>query len=143
MSPTLKVLIGLAAVLAGGWLNHGPLGGGERLIGRIEADARAAVAAAQVPGTDVRLDRDPLSRAATLSGTANQFQREGMGSMPGLNDRVRAVEGVAAVGWAGEAAPRRLPLLLEELAWLAAAYVLGLTLGAFLFTRRRRQSYLD
>ena len=100
MSPAVKFLIGLAAVLLMGWVSHGPLGNGERLIGRLEAEARAQVAQSGVAGVEVRLDRDPMRRAATLSGPANDFQREGMGQFPGLNDRIGAIEGIERLEWA-------------------------------------------
>jgi hypothetical protein len=100
MSPAVKFLIGLVAVLLMGWVYHGPLGNGEALIARLEAQARAAVLASEVPGVDVRLKRDPLSREAIFSGPANDYQREGMGQYPGLNDRVRAIEGISGVRWA-------------------------------------------
>ncbi len=103
MSPGVKFLIGLAAVVLMGWVYHGPVGNGEALVDRLEGEARAAVAASEVPGVQVRLGRDPLSRAATLSGPANDFQREGMGQFPGLNDRVRAVEGISSIEWAAPA----------------------------------------
>ena len=106
MSPTFKFLIGLVAVLLMGWVHHGPLGNGEALIGRLEAQAREAVAASEVPGVEVRLGRDPLSRAATLSGPANDYQREGMGQFPGLNDRMREIEGISDVDWANPPPPR-------------------------------------
>jgi hypothetical protein len=108
MSPVLKFLIGLAAVLLMGWVYHGPLGNGEALIGRLEAQAQAAVDEGDVPGVAVRLKRDPLSRVAVLSGPANDYQREGMGQFPGLNDRVRGIEGISAIEWANPpAAPAR------------------------------------
>ena len=100
MSPTVKFLIGLAAVILMGWIHHGPLGQGEALVTKLEAQARTAVAASEVPNVEVRLGRDPLSRVATLSGPADEFQREGMGGFPGLNERVAAVEGIARVEWA-------------------------------------------
>ena len=100
MSPAVKFLIGLIAALLMGWAWHGPLGNGEALVGRLEAQANAAIADSEVPGIRVRLGRDPLSREATLSGPANDYQREGMGEYPGLNDRVRAVEGISNVRWA-------------------------------------------
>ena len=100
MSPLLKFLVGLAAVLLMGWVYHGPLGNGEALIGRLEAQARSAVAESEVPGVQVRLARDPLARVATLSGPANDFQREGMGQFPGLNDRLREIEGISRIEWA-------------------------------------------
>jgi hypothetical protein len=105
MSPVLKFLIGLAAVLLMGWVYHGPLGNGEALIGRLEAQARAAVAEGEVPGVEVRLQRDPLARVATLSGPANDFQREGMGQFPGINDRVGEIEGISRIEWANPPAP--------------------------------------
>jgi hypothetical protein len=106
MPSAVKFLIGLAATLLMGWIHHGPLGNGQALVDRLEAQARTAVAAAEVPGVDVRLARDPYSRKAILSGPANEFQREGMGEFPGLNERVMAVEGIAAVEWANPPPPQ-------------------------------------
>jgi hypothetical protein len=105
MPASVKFLIGLAAVILLGWLHHGPLGNGAALIDRLEAEARAAVVASEVPGVEVRLGRDPLSRSATLSGPANDYQREGMGQFPGLNDRIRAIEGISALEWANPPPP--------------------------------------
>lgn len=99
MTPMAKFVIGLAASLATGWIYHDPAGNGERLVGALEAQARAAVAKAAVPGVEVALGRDPLSRTATLSGPADQLQRDGLGSLPGLTDIVAGVEGVSAVKW--------------------------------------------
>ncbi len=100
MTPAVKFLIGLVAVLVMGWIHHGPLGRGEAFLGALEAQARAAVAEGEVRGIDVRLQREPMARVAVLSGPANDFQREGMGQFPGLNDRVRAIEGISRVEWA-------------------------------------------
>lgn len=100
MSAAVKFLIGLAAVTAMGWIHHGPLGSGEALIGKIEAEAQAAVAKTEVPGVQVRMARDPLARVAILSGQADEFQREGQGSLKGLNDIVAEIEGVSDVRWA-------------------------------------------
>lgn len=100
MSRSVKFLIGLAATLLMGWLNHGPLGQGEALVGRLEAQAKAAVAETEVTGVEVRLERDPLSRTAVLSGPADRFQREGRGGLKGINDHVGEVEGIAGVEWA-------------------------------------------
>jgi len=94
-----KFLVGLAAALLAGWVSHGPLGQGEAFMSALEARAAAAVREAQVPGVSVRFSRDPMTRQAVLSGAANDFQREGMGLLPGLNDRVRAVSGVSSVRW--------------------------------------------
>lgn len=100
MSPAVKFLIGLAAVLLMGWIYHGPLGHGEAFVGGLEAQARQVVATSEVPGVEVHLGHDPLSRVATLSGPANDYQREGMGQFPGLNDRIRAIPGISDVRWA-------------------------------------------
>jgi uncharacterized RDD family membrane protein YckC len=147
MQSFLKILIGLAAVMLMAWLYHGPIGNGEATIGRLEAQARAAVEQGDVPGVQVRMRRDPLARVAVLSGPANDFQREGMGQFPGLNDRVSAVEGVTAIEWAnpspaGAAGNRVMPLLLETLLAVLLAYLIGLGLGSLLFGRRKRDTYL-
>ena len=143
MSPTAKFLIGLAAMLVMGWVYHGPLGNGAAFIDGLEGAARQAVAETELPGIEVRLGHDPLSRAATLSGPADDFQREGQGEFPGITDRVRAVEGLSGVGWADEGGPDAgLPLLAETLLGLFIAYLLGLALGWLIFGRERRDSYL-
>ncbi len=143
MSRTVKFLIGLAAVILFGWLYHGPLGNGEKLIGGLERQARAAVAQAEVPGVTVTLPRDPLSRTAILAGPANDLQREGLGSQKGLNDIVGDIEGVSGIAWADQ--PERslgLPLLAETLAALVLAYLVGLALARLLFGRKKRESFL-
>jgi hypothetical protein len=106
MSPVMKFLIGLVAVVLMGWLSHGPLGNGERLLSSLEAQARSQIEASQVPGVEVRLKRDPMERAAILSGAANDFQREGMGQFPGINDRIREIEGIERIEWANPPPPR-------------------------------------
>ena len=143
MSRLTKFLIGLAAVLLFGWLYHGPLGNGERLISQLEAQARTAVAGAEVPGVTVALPRDPLARTAILSGPANDLQRNGMGSQKGLNDMVAEVEGISGVRWSDDTGGARImPLLLETLATLVLAYLVGLGLAWVLFGRKKRESYL-
>ena len=144
MSPSLKILIGLAASLAAGWIHHGPLGQGEALIDRLEGQARQAVAATELPNIEVRLSRRPLARVATLSGPADPFQREGQGSLKGLNDVVGEIEGISGVDWADtpQAQDRVIPLLGETLAFVAIAYLVGLGLGWLLFGRKRKEGYL-
>ena len=144
MSRLVKFLIGLVAALLTGWLAHGPIGHGEALVGRLEAEARSAVAATEVPGIEVRLGRDPLTRAATLSGPADPFQREGQGELQGLNDIVAGIDGISTIGWADQGGPgRRLPLLAEAELAVLIAYLLGLGLAKLLFGRRQKESYLD
>ncbi|MGF1549620.1 MAG: hypothetical protein ACFBQW_03675 [Sphingomonadaceae bacterium] len=143
MSDWLKWLIGLAASLALMWLYVGPLGHGAAYVAALEERARAVVAATGLPGIEVEFARAPLSRVAILSGPADDVAREGFGSLPGLNDRVGGIEGVAGVRWTDGAAPRALPLVAEMMLLAGAAYMIGIVVGGVLFGRRRRRSFLD
>jgi hypothetical protein len=144
MGKSIKIAIGLAAVLIMGWIYHGPLGRGAALVDLLEAQARTAVSQTELPGLQVRMMRDPLARIALLSGPANDLQREGLGSQWGVNDYVRSVPGMAGVRWDGERGGARIvPLLLETEMLVLLAYLIGLGLGRLLFGRRKRQSYLD
>lgn len=98
MTPAVKFLIGLAAVVAMGWIHHGPLGQGEAFLSKVEAKAQAEIDKTGVP-IRVRMQRDPLARVAILSGQADEFQREGQGSLKGINDIVRETEGVSDIRW--------------------------------------------
>lgn len=139
----MKILIGLVATLLIGWVWHGPLGYGERFIDRLETQAREKVAATELPGIRVAVSRDPLARAAVLSGRANDLQREGLGSQKGISDHVRDVEGLGPVRWSDEpgADGPVMPLLAETLASAALAYFVGLGLGWLLWGRRRRDGF--
>jgi hypothetical protein len=94
-----KFLIGLGAALVAGWISHGPLGQGTAFIVQLETQAKQIVREAELPGVQVRFSRDPLSREAVLTGTANDFQREGQGLFPGINDRIRELPGVSGLRW--------------------------------------------
>ena len=143
MSATVKFLIGLAATILMGWIYHGPMGNGAAYIERLEGQAKAAVARSEVPGVEVGFSRDPLARVATLSGPANEFQREGQGSLKGLNDVIREIEGVSGVRWADTPDLNRImPLLLETLLALILAYLAGVALARLLFGRRKKEGYL-
>ena len=102
MSAWLKFLIGLCAALAAGWIGHGPLARGEAFIDMIEAHAKTRVRFAAIPGVDVHFSRDPLSREAIFTGEANEFQREGIGELKGLNGRILEIPGVSGVRWEGD-----------------------------------------
>jgi hypothetical protein len=140
MGRSVKLLIGLVVALAAAWVGHGPLGQGAAFVGRTEALAKAAVRGAGVPGVDVRLGRDPLSRTAILSGPANDFQRNGIGDLPGITQRVADVPGVASARWDDGARP--IPLVAETLGLAALAYLIGVGLGRVLF-RPKRKSFLE
>ena len=99
MPKLVKFLIGLAAALAAGWISHGPLGRGEQFIDRMEADLQAVLGIVNLPGVTGRMQRDPLARTAILSGPADEFQREGVGSLPGINRRVMLIPGMARFEW--------------------------------------------
>ena len=94
-----RFLVGLAVALACGWISHGPIGRGEAYVGQLEAKAERVIRATELPGVRVRFERDPLRRFARLSGEANEFQREGQGLYPGINDRILAIPGVAGLAW--------------------------------------------
>lgn len=94
-----KFLIGLGAALLAGWLSHGPLGRGEAFVDRLQARSQEQLREAAVSGVQVSFPRDPLGRKANLRGPANDFQREGQGLFPGINDRILAVPGVSGVRW--------------------------------------------
>ena len=143
MSPVLKATIGLLLALAAAWVWHWPLGNGARLIDRLEAEARREVANAELPGIGVSLSRDPLARVATLSGTANGLQREGLGSQKGVSDHARDVEGISEVRWTDEpdSGRRVIPLLAETSSLAALAYLIGLGLGWLVWGRRRREGF--
>ena len=143
MPPLLKATIGLFLALAAAWIWHAPLGHGERLIGRLEGEARREIAKSELPGIEIRLSRSPLARSATLSGPANDLQREGLGSQKGVSDYARDVDGISGVRWADEpGADRRVvPLLVETMALAALAYLIGLGLGWLVWGRRRREGF--
>ena len=144
MPALVKFLIGLAAALLVGWLWHGPLGHGAATIDGLDRQAQAIVTQAELPGVAVAMDRDPLARNATLSGPADDFQRDGMGSQPGLTGMTQAIEGISGVRWADRpAGSGAMPLLAELLILTALSYLIGLALGWLLFGRKRRERFAD
>lgn len=141
MSSNNRIAIGLVAALLLGWLWEGPLGNGARFVDRLEHEAKAIVANAGVAGVSVNLQRNPLARSATLSGPADDFQRNGQGVQKGLTELVADVPGMGPVRWSDE--PSRtpvLPVLLEALLHTAIGYGIGLGLAWLLW--RRRDSYI-
>jgi hypothetical protein len=137
-----KFLIGLVAALVAGWIAHGPLGRGEAFVGQLETRAAQVVGEAELTTVQVRFGRDPLSRQAILSGTANDFQREGQGLFPGINDRVRDMAGASGLRWEGEEGEGgAIPLLLETELLVVLAFLIGVGLGRLIF-RPKRESYL-
>jgi hypothetical protein len=144
MSKPAKLLVGFVALLVMGWVWHGPAGRGEAFAQALETQARTAIAPIGLPRIQVHIARGPIRRVALMSGPADDIQREGLGSDMGLSDYVRAVPGIGGVHWTDEpGGPGGLPMLVETWILLTLAYAVGLGLGALLFSRRRRQSFLD
>ena len=140
----VKLLIGFVAVLVMGWIWHGPAGRGEAFAESLDVQARASIAQIEIPNIQVHIARHPLRRVALMSGTTDPIQRNGMGSEWGLSDYVRHVPGMSGVRWTDEpGGPGGLPMLVETWILVTLAYAVGLSLGALLFGRRKRQSFLD
>lgn len=138
-----KLLIGFAAALLAGWISHGPLGRGDAFLDTLQAGSESVIRQADLQGVTVSFPRDPLSRTAWLNGPANDFQRNGQGDLPGLNDRIAAVPGVGAVRWTDEnSSPGGFPMLIETLVMAALAFLIGLGMGRLFFGRPKREGYL-
>jgi hypothetical protein len=99
MPKLAKFLIGLALALAAGAISHGPLGRGAAFIDGLDAELQAILKDVALPGVNGAIQREPLSRRAILSGPADRFQREGVGSLPGLDERVLSIPGMGRVEW--------------------------------------------
>lgn len=139
-----KLLIGFVAVLIMGWVWHGPAGRGEAFAEALEAQARAQIAPIGIPNIQVHIARHPLRRVALMSGTTDPVQRNGMGSEWGLTQYVSHVPGISGVHWTDErGGPGGLPMLVDTWILVTLAYAVGLVLGAVLFGRPKRQSFLD
>ncbi len=95
MSPLFKFSIGLAATLASAWLFHGPAGYGERVLAGLEAQVRPLVARQEVRSVTAAFPRDPMSRALTFRGAANDFQRERFVELV----QEANIRGVRSIGW--------------------------------------------
>ena len=142
MGRAAKFLSGLGASLLAGWIAHGPLGQGETFVAGLEQHAAQIVRRSELTTVRVRFPRDPLTREAILSGTANDFQREGQGLFPGINDRIRDMPGVSGMHWQEEGTERRMmPLLLETEFLVFLAFLIGVGLGRLVF-RPRREGFL-
>ena len=107
MPKLAKIMLGLAAAFALGWLAYAPLGQGEAFADQLDSDLQRVLGAIEVPGVTGSVQRDPLTRTALLSGPANCFQRRGDasfegerdGTFPGLDQRVLTVPGLARLEW--------------------------------------------
>lgn len=95
MSPSFKMLVGLAVTALSAWVFHGPAGYGARLLARLDAQVQPLVTRQEVPEVRARFARDPMSRRLEFSGPANDFQRQRFVELI-----VEAnIIGVKSVGW--------------------------------------------
>jgi hypothetical protein len=137
MSRWTKLLIVLIATLAAAGIAYGPLGFAASYVDRLEVGAKAAAVA--VPTASVHMSRAPLSRRAILIGTADPFQRRGIGSLPGIDARVASVPGISSVRW--NESDGGIPLLVELLVLTAFFFMVGVSLG-WVFFREKPEGYL-
>jgi hypothetical protein len=75
LNPHVIVLTGVTATLGFSALWHGPLGAGDRLVQRVERQARVRLDHDEMYQVQARLQREPLARRLILSGPADDFQR--------------------------------------------------------------------
>lgn len=95
MSPSIKMLIGIAVTVGSAWAFHAPGGYGARAIGKLDAAIRPVVEAQELPGVTAAFRRDPLSRDLRFSGAANSFQRTRFVELIQEED----VRGLRSIGW--------------------------------------------
>jgi hypothetical protein len=93
--------LGIAAVLAETAIWHVPVGGGDRVAGKIESAARAELDRLEMRQVTARIERRPLRRRLVLAGPADDFQR---GELLRIMDNITGVSGVR---WATRPAPAR------------------------------------
>ncbi len=93
MSRRLILLSGIAATVSFTALWHGPIGAGERMAHKIEAQARRQLDHDEMYMVQAHIQRGPLARRLILSGPADDFQRAE------LVRRLDAVPGVLDVRW--------------------------------------------
>ena len=127
--PMAVIAIGLVASLAAVIVWHGPLGGGQAFVARVEADAAATLVHYEMTQVRAKLQRGPLTRNLSLSGTADDFQSSElvriMGNLPG----------VGRATWSN--ADRGLPLIAEAAVSAIVSCLVGMLLAYFVALRRR------
>ena len=138
MSPVVKLLIGIAAMVLSAWVFHGPAGYGARLIERLDAQVQPIVAKQELPGVTASFLQSPLSRDLRFSGVANDFQRQRFVEII----QEANIWGLKTVGWApgsgGAAGARGLPLFVESLIFQIVAFMLGIAAAYGIFGRATR-----
>ena len=161
MSAPLKFVIGLVLALAAGWLSHGPLGRGAAYADLLQQRADFVLRISEVPNLQARIARAPIARTVFLCGRTNDFQRDGLRDLPGLDGRMRQVGGIATVVWdppapapramtppcrpdgPGPGASAGLPLIVEVLGLVLVAWLIGLGIGWLVRRRPPRSGYLS
>ena len=95
MSPFPKMLVGLAVTVASAWVLHGPLGFGQRLLGKLDAQVQPVMAKQELPSVTASFGRDPMTRDLRFRGQANSFQRQRFVEI--IEDQ--RIRGVRSIGW--------------------------------------------
>ena len=120
----------IAVVLAIGgaaaW--HGPLGGGDRFAGAVEASARQTLVDYEMTQVTAHLHRAPLTRRLILSGQADDFQQSELVRI--LSD----LPGVSSATWSSSGG---MPLLLQAGIASIAGLLAGLLIAYLIELRRR------
>jgi hypothetical protein len=159
MSRWLKLLIGLLVTLLVAWLVYGPLGRGAAYVDLLQQRADLMLRIVEIPGVQARVSRAPLSRTVVLCGPTNDFQRDGLRDLPGVDGRMLRIGGISGVVWDpppptpnGVSPPCRpdgpgmsgggVPLLVELLGLGCLFWLIGLGLGWLVRRRPPRTGYL-
>ncbi|QIK78976.1 hypothetical protein G7077_08775 [Sphingomonas piscis] len=122
-----------ALFLVAAW--HWPLGGGSRFAGKVETAAADELKRVDTPEFTAKLGRTPLSRTLIVSGSANEFQKDGFVRL------FRELPGVSRVRWNDQARGFDLPLFVEAALLSLAAFAVGLFFSWIVELRRRVNSY--
>lgn len=94
MSRAAIFSLGIASVLAATWLWHGPMGAGGRFAAKVERAARVQLDHDEMVNVRAEFARMPLTRRLSLSGPADDFQRQE------IKRRMEALPGVSEADWA-------------------------------------------
>jgi hypothetical protein len=119
----LCLALGLAVL----W--HGPLGGADRFVAKVESDARLTLDNYEMWKVTAHLERGPLTRRLVLSGPADDFQASELVRIMGT------LSGVSSARWSAQG--HGTPLALEGTGLALAGFLFGLVLAYLIELRRR------
>ena len=125
----LAIAVGFLATIGAAGLWHGPLGGADRFVGRVDRMARESLGYYEMTAVTAHLHRGPLTRRLILTGPADDFQR---GELVRLFSQVPGVSGAT---WRAE--PGGLPLIAEGVLAAILGFLVGAGLAYLMELRRR------